>query len=96
MKPLDQTVCERARRLCSVHSERTVAELLGIARSSIWKAKRRGWRAAETTHPYRRRPSDFAIQARRATVDELARFYGTSTRCITRWRREIGKGLRQP
>lgn len=91
MRPLPQSLHDRAELLSRSHPERAIAAILGISRHSIFKMKRRGWQAAETTHPFRKRPADFAIQTKHATVDELARHYGTSTRVICRWRREIGQ-----
>ena len=90
MPLLSQHTHDRAERLCRIHSERTVAEILRVSRSTLYKMKRRQWRAAATTHPFRKRPVDFAIQNRGSSIDLLARHYGTSTRVIRRWRREIG------
>jgi hypothetical protein len=88
-QPLTQAICDRARCLSAVHSQRDVAKILRVSRSSLHHMKGRGWRAAVTTHPFRARPTDFAIQERHCSVDELCRHYGTSTRVIRRWRREL-------
>lgn len=85
-----QPLCDRAKLLLSIHSERTVVELTGISRNTLYHLKRRGFRAAEHSMRYRPRPSDFAIQCRHMGRVELAKHYRCSSRVITRWRRELG------
>lgn len=87
--PVPQAVCDRARLLRTIHNRDTVAEILGISRSTLHHIRRRGYVAAPTTKPFRQRPSDFAIQNRHCSTDELVAHYRTSARCIRRWRREL-------
>ena len=87
--PLPPRTCERIKLLCNVHSDRTVAKLVGISRSTLYLLKRRGFAPLTSERRRRPRPSDFAIQANHMCRDELARHYRTSNRSVGRWKREL-------
>ena len=87
--PVTQSVCDRAKLLSSVHGEQTVMLLTGLASGTLYRLKKRGWKAIGPGFRQRPKPSDFAIQARHMTGEELARHYRTSNTCIARWGREI-------
>lgn len=82
-------VCERAERLAKWHGICAAAEIVGISRTSVWRLRKRGWKACNHADQRRPMPSDFAIQSRHMTHDELRAHYQASSQCITRWRREL-------
>lgn len=86
---LSQNTCRRAELLSRTHSSYVVAQILGVSRNTLWHLKKRGWKALLSQKPVRPRPSDFAIQARYMTSDELRLHYQTSTRAVARWKREL-------
>lgn len=86
---LSPEICRRAKLLSDVHSQRTVAEILGISKNSLWHLKRRGWRPITTATQQRERPADFAIQCRHMSREELAAHYRTSNTILARWGREL-------
>lgn len=87
---MDQALCERAAILSRCgHLPETVAEIIGISAATVRRARRRGWRPGHVGHPFRPRPTDFAIQSRRMGTTALCSHYGCSTRTVTRWLREI-------
>ena len=86
--PISPETVNRARILSRCHPERTVVQLLGISRSTLFLIKKRGWRPAASRK--RPMPSDFKIQFHHATRDELARHYRASNTAISRWKREAG------
>lgn len=90
---LPPAVCARAKLLSSVHPERTVSELTGVSRSTIYHLKKRGWRAVPTTCRQRQRPTDFAIQVRYMNRAELVAHYHTSNSIVARWGRELRNGV---
>lgn len=86
---IPQTVCDRVKLLSSMYSESTIMELTGLGRASLYRIKKRGFRALRKGPRPRPRPSDFAIQERHLSADALARHYHTSNNNIARWRREL-------
>lgn len=88
MKPLPQSIHDRAKLLASVHSLQTVAELLHLWPSTITRMKQSGWKARDYSCKVRPRPNDFAIQARHMTNAELVRHYRSSFHTVGRWLRE--------
>lgn len=88
-RALSQVVCDRAELLARVHDQRTVAALVGIAESTLWHLRKRGWKATKVGGKLRPRPNDFAILQRRMTAEELRIHYRTSSRAVARWRREL-------
>lgn len=86
---LSPDTCRRAELLCRSHPQHTVAEVLGIAKSTLWHLKSRGWRPIDKRKQFRPMPADFAIQCRYMTSGELRVHYRTSTRAIARWKREL-------
>lgn len=92
MRPIPQSVCDRAELLARSHPLGIVAELLGKQPSTITRMKKRGWKANDYSCKRRARPSDFAIQAANMPHAELVRHYRAGTSTITRWLREIGRG----
>ena len=94
-RALTQQQCDRAKLLSSVHPERTVVDIIGISRATLWALKRRDWKSVGTTKRFRPRPSDFAIQLRRANRHELAVHYRTSHTIIARWARELRTAERE-
>lgn len=90
MKLLTPDQCARAELLSRSHGTTTVAELIGVHRSTIWRTRNRNWRDYLGCIEKRRRPADFAIQARHMTHRELRRHYGAASATVTRWKREAG------
>lgn len=82
---IDQSLCDRARRLAMVHPLGTVAELLGLRGSQISIMRKRGWQAADHRMMVRPVPTDFAIQSERMTSTELCRHYRCGARVLVRW-----------
>jgi hypothetical protein len=81
--------CERIKRLVPVHGVCAAAEIAGVSRTSVWRLKRRNWQPWSHDHERRPRPSDFAIQQRHMSHDELRAHYRAASATVTRWRREI-------
>lgn len=91
MRAKPQALCDRARLLSTAHPQRTVAEILGISRSTLFLMKKRNWREGPTGPHLRQRPSDFAIQVRYLRHEELMAHYRAASRSIVRWRRELSQ-----
>jgi hypothetical protein len=85
---VSEATCARVKLLCSVHPDRTVAELVGISRNTIYHLKKRQWRALTSFRRCRPRPSDFAIQRNYMDRDGLVKHYRASARTVARWLRE--------
>jgi hypothetical protein len=88
-RALSQAVCDRAELLARAHDLRTVCKIVGIAESTIWHLKKRGWKPTKVGGRLRARPNDFAIQQRHMTAEQLRIHYRTSSRAVARWRREL-------
>ena len=88
MKPLPQNLYDRAKLLASVHPMGTVAEIIGVGRTTLSLMKKRGWKAVDYSASRRPVPTDFCIQARHMTHGELMAHYGAASRTIARWMRE--------
>lgn len=84
---IPQYVVDRAKLLSTVHPSRTVSDLTGLSCSTLWHLRRRGWKAAPSRN--RPMPSDFQIQARHMTRNEMARHYRASNTAVSRWLREL-------
>jgi hypothetical protein len=82
--------CARAELLSRAHSERAVAMITGLNRGTLRALKIRGWKPCQHTRPVRPMPTDFAIQCRHMTTNELRKHYRTSKRSIGKWRQECG------
>lgn len=89
MKPTPHDVCDRVRRLCEVHSTRTVSEIVGIDRNTILGMKRRGWKAGRGGRHPRKMPTDFPIMANRMTKKELQKHYKAGQRTVSKWAEQI-------
>ena len=87
MRPVPQSVYDRAELLARVHPLITVAELIGKDLAFVSRMRSRGWRMKP--YPKRERPSDFAIQAAHMNHTELCRHYRAGTSSVTRWLREL-------
>jgi hypothetical protein len=83
-----QAVHDRARSLTETHGLCVAAEILGIHRCALWRMKSRDWKPGRPGRQ-RSRPTDFAIQHKHMTHEELRAHYKTSSKCVTRWRREL-------
>lgn len=81
--------CERIARLVPTYGICTTANITGVSRTSIWRLKQRGWKPWTHDCEKRPRPTDFAIQCRHMTHDELRQHYKASSVVVTRWRREL-------
>lgn len=88
-KALPQSAYDRVRTLVGCHPYETVVAITGYSKSTIWKMKRRGWQAQGNGYRNRPRPTDFAIQSKHLSTQALAAHYKTSTRSVTRWKREL-------
>ncbi len=86
MRPIPQSLYNRAEILARSHPLQVVAELIGKPRSTVSLMKKRGWKA--TQYGKRPVPTDFAILARHMTFGELVAHYRAGTRTVTRWLRE--------
>lgn len=88
MKPIPQSVYDRAEILSRSHPLCVVADLIGKKKSVVSVMKKRGWKAVDYSCMKRPLPSDWAIQAYRLSFDELCAHYGAGTRTVVRWMRE--------
>jgi hypothetical protein len=82
-------MCDRARRLAEVHRLSVVSRITGIPQPTLWFMRKRGWIASGTTRPFRRMPTDYAIQSAHMGFTELRSYYKTGSCCIRRWDREL-------
>lgn len=87
MKPVPQSLYDRAELLARVHDLKTVAEIIGKSLPFVCKMRKRGWKTQ--AYPLRPRPSDFAIQAKHLNVKELERHYRAGSAVVRRWREEL-------
>lgn len=87
MKPLPQSLYDRAELLSRVHPQKVVAEIIGKDPRVVRRMARAGWKA--NGYPKRQRPSDFAIQNQHLTRDELCAHYLAGSETIKRWRMEL-------
>lgn len=87
---LPQSVCDRAERLCRVHPQITVAELLGIEPATLTRLKQRGFRASVGKR-LRPIPADFAIQSIHMSQRELGQHYRAGHHTVARWSKEIDR-----
>lgn len=81
---LSKAQVERAKRLCDLgHSYSAIALILHVDRSSIARAKRRGWKPYETlTRPI---PGDFGLYACDESIAKLQVRYGCGQAQIYEW-----------
>ena len=86
--PIPQSQYDRAELLARSHPLGTVADIMGVGRSTVSKMKGRGWKATDYRHTRRPVPSTWGIIAPDLPVNALAAHYGTSHRTIARWLRE--------
>lgn len=86
MRPVPQSLYDRAKLLSRVHELCVVAEIIGKDKSFVSRMKGRGWRAK--AYPRRGRPTDFNIQRRHLTRKELERHYRAGPATVVRWLRE--------
>jgi transposase-like protein len=90
VKSLTQADCDRMRRLCEIHPQVVVAQLMHIDKDTVWRIKKRGFTATRGGPARRPMPDDFRIQADALSLHELARHYRTGLCCINRWVKEAG------
>jgi hypothetical protein len=86
--PIPQRLYDRAELLARSHPLGTVAEIMGIGRTTVSKMKKRGWKAVDYSSLRRPVPTDWAWRAPDMSVNELAAYYGTCSRTVCRWLRE--------
>jgi hypothetical protein len=86
--PIPQSTYDRAELLARSHPLGTVAEIMGVHRSTVSKMKARAWRAVDYKHTRRPIPSTWGLYAPDLTVNQLAAHYRTPPRTICRWMRE--------
>jgi hypothetical protein len=87
---LPQAVVDRMRRLNEIHAQDVVAEIVGVNRHTVSKAKLRGWKRGQPGPALRSMPGDYPIQRNHMTKHQLARHYRTSLAVVTRWDAELG------
>jgi len=90
-KLLSQDVCDRIKRLRSVHDKKTVAAILKIDVGTVREVERRGFKAGSSGRLPRPIPWDFAKRAAEMTRDQLADHYGETPGMISRWNVRIGR-----
>jgi transposase len=90
MQPISQELCDRIKRLCALHTNLVVAQLCHVNRNTVWRVKKRGFKAGHSGPTLLQRPDDFAIHADKMTIIDLAKHYRCSPSMIQRWVREIG------
>lgn len=78
-----------------MHPWKTVSEITGLSRATLYKWQKRGWTAARTTRPFRPVPSDFAIQVNHMDYSELTVHYRTGVGQIANWKRALGLPMRE-
>lgn len=88
MKPLPQSLCDRAKFLCTIHSQQDVANILGLQKGMITKMKQRGWKSAGTK-AFRPVPTDFAIVSPGKSVRYLSRHYRAGHMTVERWLEQL-------
>lgn len=91
-RPHSQAMCDRARRLADVHRLSVVSRITGVPAPTLWSLRKRGWKASDTTHPFRRMPTDYAIQRPRLGFRGSREHYKTGSYCISRWDRQLREG----
>lgn len=96
MKPLPQSLCDRAKLLCSIHPMGVAAEIIGLRRNQLSRMKANGWQAKTYACRYREMPTDFAIMSGRMTHGQLVAHYKTTDRKIVAWRRLLLKMANYP
>lgn len=88
MRNLSQQQIDRAKLLTSIHGIVAAAEIMGVGYATLYRAKRRGWVAADSRSKRRHGPSDFVFLAKRLPNKELMGHYRTNSRAVARWLQE--------
>jgi hypothetical protein len=92
---IDQALCDRVKVLHSCgHPYSTVAELTGVAESTQWHMKQRGYKMAR--RKLRPPPSDFAIRACSMPLEDIIAHYRTGPMQARRWMKAVGMARPRP
>lgn len=80
------------RRLCAVHPNYVVAQILRVAPETVGKVERRGFLAVPGNAGRKKPvPHDFSLRSGEMTYEQLLAHYRVSTHTLTRWNKQVGR-----